>query len=127
MISGSAEAEFLVSCLCAQWCGTCREYRPAFEALASGLPEVGFAWVDVEDQPEVVDELDVENFPTLVIQRGEAVLFCGPMLPQIGLLERLLESLREQDAASAARWVAASPERLAWQDEANVRARLGAG
>lgn len=126
MVSGSAQAEFLVSCLCAAWCGTCREYRPAFEALARAHPEVGFAWVDVEDQPQVVDELDVENFPTLVIQRDERVLFCGPMLPQIGLLERLLASLREQDLAAAIRWVESSPERQAWQDEANVRARLEA-
>ena len=26
---------FSVYCLCAEWCGTCREYRPGFQALAS--------------------------------------------------------------------------------------------
>ena len=30
----------LVACLCAQWCGTCREYRSAFDRLAETHPEV---------------------------------------------------------------------------------------
>jgi thioredoxin 1 len=118
------DAEFLVACLCAQWCGTCREYRPGFEALAERFPGVAFCWVDVEDQPEVVDDLDVENFPTLVIQRGRDVLFCGPMLPQHHLLERLIDTYLKQTAEEAAHYARATAERLAWQGLADIRSRL---
>jgi len=82
----------LVACLCAEWCGTCRDYLPPFETLAAKRPDDVFAWIDIEDFPELLDDHDVENFPTLLIQRGPDVLFYGTMLPHIGHLERLLES-----------------------------------
>lgn len=118
------EREFLVACLCAEWCGSCREYRPGFEALAQRFPGVGLRWVDVEDEADVVDDIDVENFPTLVIQRGELVLFCGPMLPQLHLLERLIETFMAQSAEESRRYALGNPERAAWQSVANVRSRL---
>ncbi|MFA9439156.1 thioredoxin family protein [Uliginosibacterium sp. sgz301328] len=117
-------AEFLVTCLCAQWCGSCREYRPSFEALAGKRPGVAYAWVDVEDEAEVAGDVDVDNFPTLVIQRGEHVLFCGPMIPDVRALDRLLASFMEQDAATSAAYAIGTPERRAWQGVADVRSRL---
>ncbi|MGC3963502.1 MAG: thioredoxin family protein [Rhodocyclaceae bacterium] len=117
-------AEFLVTCLCAQWCGSCREYRPSFEALAGSRPGVAYAWVDVEDEAEVAGDVDVDNFPTLVIQRGEHVLFCGPMIPDVRALDRLLVSFMEQDAAASAAYAVGTPERRGWQGVADVRSRL---
>ena len=35
----TTQPEFLVACLCAAWCGTCRDYRAGFEALAARFPE----------------------------------------------------------------------------------------
>lgn len=122
--SESCEAEFLVACLCAEWCGTCREYRPGFERLVERFPSVGFVWVDVEDEEEVADEIDVENFPTLVIQRKSHVLFCGPMLPQLPLLERLIETYLAQSEAESIAYASGNPERRAWQGLADVRSRL---
>lgn len=118
------EAEFLVACLCAAWCGTCREYRDGFDALQIRFPEVGFAWIDVEEQAEVADELDVDNFPTLVIQRGKRVLFCGPMLPQHFLLERLIETFLAQSEETSAAYAVGTAERRSWQDVADIRSRL---
>jgi histidine triad (HIT) family protein len=70
-------AEFLVACLCAAWCGTCRDYRAGFHALAERFPEARFLWLDVEDDADLVDDYEVENFPTLLIQRHDTVLFFG--------------------------------------------------
>lgn len=82
----------LVACLCAQWCGTCRDYRAVFDAAAAGLgPAAQFAWVDIEDEAAVVDDVDVEDFPTLLIARAGAPLFYGPLTPQPGMLARLLQ------------------------------------
>ena len=81
----------LVACLCAQWCGSCREYAPLFEA-PSGLPPARFVWIDIEDHAEVLGDVGVENFPTLLIARGDALLFFGPVTPHAQTLRRLVEA-----------------------------------
>ena len=84
-------AELSVTCLCAEWCDVCREYRPAFEALAQRFPRARFAWLDVEDDAEEVGEREIENFPTIEVRRGEEQLFYGVLLPRPEHLSRLLE------------------------------------
>ena len=92
--SSSSQVEKIwVVCLCAQWCDVCRQYRPGFEALASAWPQARFLWVDVEDEEDVVGDIDVETFPTLRIGGARGVRFLGPLLPQIGVLERMLQGL----------------------------------
>jgi thiol-disulfide isomerase/thioredoxin len=86
------EAELDVSCLCAEWCHTCVEYRPGFLALAREFPRARFRWIDIEDEADEVGELEVENFPTIRVTRGGEVLFHGPMEPHHAQLRRLLES-----------------------------------
>lgn len=82
----SPPSSMLVACLCAQWCGTCRDYRALFESLLQDEPtlagRVHLAWVDIEDEADAVGALDVENFPTLLIAQGGQVRFFGPLLPQ---------------------------------------------
>ena len=59
------------------------------------MPERVFAWIDIEEHAELLGDEEVENFPTLLVQLGDRVLFYGPMLPHIGHLERLLASLTQ--------------------------------
>jgi thioredoxin 1 len=107
-------APLLVACLCAQWCGTCGAYRPVFDALGKELgAQTQFVWVDIEDQAEALGDVDVEDFPTLLVARGDAVLFLGPLTPQPATLARLLRSALNGDLAEThdARW-AGLPGRL---------------
>lgn len=83
----------IVTCLCAEWCDTCREYRTPFFSLAGRFPEADFVWLDVEYDAEKVGDMEVESFPTLRIEREGQVLFFGVMLPRAELLSRLLEKL----------------------------------
>lgn len=94
----SSPDTWLVACFCAAWCDTCEQYKPKLQALAQAMPQHVFAWIDIEDHAELLGEEDVENFPTLLVQIGPRVVFYGPMLPHIGHLERLLESLDENSA-----------------------------
>ena len=88
-----ADAPLLVAGLCAQWCGTCREYLPLFERQSTAFAErARFAWVDVEDHAEVMGPIDVEDFPTLLIARGDEVLFFGTVTPHEQILARLVQS-----------------------------------
>ena len=95
----SAQA-WSVVCLCAAWCGVCRQYEVDFRALQQQFPQVRFVWLDVENEEELVGDLDVETFPTLLIAHLDRPMFLGPLLPQIKVLERLLASLQEAQTAS---------------------------
>jgi thiol-disulfide isomerase/thioredoxin len=87
------DAEYQVICICALWCDTCVAYRTGFFELAARFPQARFAWLDTEDDAEEVGDIEVENFPTILVKRGDATLFCGPQPPSHGLLQRLLEEL----------------------------------
>jgi thioredoxin-like negative regulator of GroEL len=119
-----AGERWVVACLCAAWCGTCTSYRAAFEALAARHSDKLFVWIDIEDQADVVGDLDVENFPTLLMQRGETVAFFGTVLPDPNVAERMVQAQAGQDEAELARLAQSSDERRAWQDEANLRTLL---
>lgn len=101
LAAGGLRAWWVV-CLCAGWCGTCRDYRPIFDDLARAHPGVRFEWVDVEDESELTGDLDVETFPTVLIADGSRALFLGPLLPQGQVLERLLGSLQAANGAPGA-------------------------
>ena len=112
---------WIVACLCAAWCGTCSSYRAAFDGLAARHPDKTFVWIDVEDQADVVGDLDVDNFPTLLLQRGDAVAFFGTMLPDAGVADRLIQAQAGLSADELSRQSRSTPERQAWQRECNLR------
>jgi thiol-disulfide isomerase/thioredoxin len=85
-----------IACLCAAWCRLCDEYRPMLQALASDFTDAGvrvhWHWIDIEDEADLVGDLDVETFPTLVIADDMQVRFVGPVTPQRETLQRLLRA-----------------------------------
>ncbi|MES2512048.1 MAG: thioredoxin family protein [Pseudomonadota bacterium] len=91
-----------VICLCADWCGVCRDYRSVFADLMKQHSSVQhgfqFAWVDVEDHAELAGELDIDTFPTLLMADDAGVLFFGPLTSQPATLTRLLVSLQDPAA-----------------------------
>lgn len=89
-----------VACLCADWCGVCREWLPLFTAQARAHPHMRFAWVDVEDEDDAMGDVDVETFPTLMVARGEQVLFLGPIPPSASQFARMLATLQAQPLRS---------------------------
>jgi len=109
-----AAARPLVACLCAQWCGACRDYRPVFAAVAARFEGIAdFAWIDVEDESDALGDPDIENFPTLLIVNDGAALFLGPVMPQAQTAERLVRSALAGEFASLGGEAAGLAER-AW-------------
>lgn len=115
-----------VACLCAAWCGTCATYRATFELLATRHPDKTFVWIDIEDQADVVGDLDVDNFPTLLVQRGDTVGFFGTMLPDAIVADRLVQAQAAQTPEEMARLAGSSEERRSWQRDCNLRILLAA-
>ncbi len=93
MSSPSAAApSLLIACLCAQWCGTCRDYSPLFKQLQAEFNTLRFVWVDVEDEADLVDPIDVEDFPTLLIASAGQARFFGTLTPHLETLRRLVQA-----------------------------------
>jgi thioredoxin 1 len=96
--SEPALPSLLVACLCAQWCGTCTEYQPLFAQLRTEFPGARLVWVDIEDEADLVDPIEVENFPTILIAHGEQPRFFGTVMPHLETLRRLIQSSSAPDA-----------------------------
>jgi thiol-disulfide isomerase/thioredoxin len=95
----------LVACLCAQWCGTCRDYRPLFDQLQAEFAAAQFVWIDIEDEADLVDPVEVDNFPTLLVVADGQARFFGTLTPHIDTLRRIL-----QTQLSAARAPSVEPQ-----------------
>ena len=93
LASALGDRQILVVGLCAAWCDTCTEFREAFESLAAKHSGLAFVWLDIEDDADLAGDIEVENFPTLAIFRGDRLLHFGVSLPQQGVVARLLSSL----------------------------------
>jgi hypothetical protein len=59
------------------------------DTLRAEFPALRFSWVDVEDQADVVDPVDINDFPTLLITRDQQPIFFGVLRPQADALRRL--------------------------------------
>jgi thioredoxin-like negative regulator of GroEL len=115
---------WIIACLCAGWCNTCEAYRATFDQLAARHPGHHFIWIDIEDQAEVVGDLDIENFPTLLIQHDDTVAFFGTVLPDLQLAERLIMAQMTQSDAALQATAHSSSERREWQAQCNLRTLL---
>ena len=119
-----ASDKWVVACLCAAWCDVCKQYRAGFDAIAEQHPDQQFVWIDIEDQADLVGDLDVENFPTILLQRGDTVAFYGTMMPEPRQVARLLEAQLQRSDEELRREARSNPQRQQWQSECNLRLRL---
>jgi len=105
MHSEASDARVLVACLCAQWCGVCRDYRQRFDEARDRVqrdhPQVQFLWIDIEDEADLLNPVDVEDFPTLLLARGAQPRFFGPLTPQVQTLVRMIDTQALNANASA--------------------------
>lgn len=88
--------QMVVACLCAAWCGTCTVYRQDFAQIAERYPGLSFLWIDIEDDAALVDAIDVDNFPTVLLAQTGEPLFFGTLLPQASVLTRLIDNYLQQ-------------------------------
>jgi len=114
MTQPAKQDALLVACLCAAWCKTCTEFRGTFDKLAQENESAKFVWVDVEEDSALVGDIEIENFPTLAVFRGDKPLFYGVTMPQEGVVARTLASLNreDRDAVEVPEEISGLPEAL---------------
>lgn len=60
----------------APWCGYCRRIAPAFEKIADSREDIVFAKVNIDEEPLLANEANIEVIPTLVLYKdGKAADF----------------------------------------------------
>lgn len=90
----------------APWCGPCRAFAPVFEATAEKNPDVVFAKVNTEDEPELAGSFDIRSIPTLMVFREKVILFTQPGALPASALESLVARVKEIDMAEVHRQIA---------------------
>jgi len=97
----------------ASWCGPCRMFAPVFESASEANPDIVFAKVDTEDQPELAGSFQIMSIPTLMVVRDQVVLYSQPgALPEAALTD-LIAQVRAVDMDDVRRQIAesAAPEK----------------
>jgi thioredoxin 1 len=81
----------------APWCGPCRAFAPTYEKVAAEHPDVTFAKVNTEDEPDLAGSFDIRSIPTLMVLRDRVLLFSqAGALPEAGLQD-LIRQVRALD------------------------------
>lgn len=58
----------------ADWCGPCKMLSPVLEKLSAVNPYVKFYKVNIDENPSLADEFEVQSIPNIVIiKNGQAV------------------------------------------------------
>jgi len=81
----------------APWCGPCRGFAPVFERVAEANPDVVFAKVNTDDEPEIASHFQIRSIPTLMVFREQIIVFSQPgALPQ-GAFEQVVAKAKALD------------------------------
>ena len=81
----------------ASWCGPCRMFGPIFERASDKHPDLVFAKVDTEAQPDLAQSFGITSIPTLMVVKEQVILYSeAGALPEAAL-ESLIAQAREVD------------------------------
>ena len=81
----------------AAWCGPCRQFAPVYEQVSGVNPDVTFAKVDTEAEPELAGRYGITSIPTLVAYRDGIPVFSQPGALPRPALEDLLTQVQALD------------------------------
>ena len=81
----------------APWCGPCRAFAPAYEAVAEANPDVVFAKVNTDEEQELSAAFQIRSIPTLMVFRDKVLLFAEAGALPKSALEELVAKVRALD------------------------------
>ena len=90
----------------APWCAPCRSFAPVFEAAAARHPDVLFAKVDTEAEPDVAAHFGIRSIPTLMVFRDSIVVFAQAGALPSAALEQVVAAARALDMDDVRREIA---------------------
>jgi thioredoxin 1 len=81
----------------APWCGPCRSFAPVYEAVSEKYPEVVFAKVNTEAEPELAGYFQIRSIPTLMVFREQIILFSQAGALPAQALEQVVQGAQALD------------------------------
>ena len=90
----------------ASWCGPCRAFAPIYESASGRHPDVVFAKIDTDADPQLATEFEIRSIPTLMAFRDGILLMAQPGLVPAELLDHLVEEVRALDMDEVRRKIA---------------------
>lgn len=81
----------------AEWCAPCRAFAPIFEAASKRHPDITWAKIDTEAEPQLAGALGIRSIPTLMVFRDGILLFEQPGMLPPAVLEDLVKQVRALD------------------------------
>lgn len=94
----------------APWCGPCRAFAPTFATAAARHPDVRFAKVNTEEQPEIAAHFHIRSIPTLMIFRENIIVFAQAGALSGAALDQVLAAAKDLDMESVRRDAAAAQD-----------------
>jgi thioredoxin len=92
----------------APWCGPCRGFAPVFAAAAQRHPDIRFAKVNTEQEPEIAGHFQIRSIPMLMIFRDNIIVFAQAGALSAGALDQVLAAAKALDMEAVRREVSAS-------------------
>jgi thioredoxin 1 len=90
----------------APWCGPCRAFAPAYAAASSRHPDVVFAKIDTDAEPQLAGQFEIRAIPTLMLFRDGILLFSQPGMVPAQALDELIARARTIDMDEVRRQIA---------------------
>ncbi len=91
----------------APWCGPCKSFAPAYEAVSEKIPGVVFAKVNTEVEQEMAHHFQIRSIPTLMIFREQIIIFSEPGALPGPALEDIITQVQALDMAEVHKQIAA--------------------
>ena len=81
----------------AEWCGPCKAYGPVYKRVSDEFPDVVFAKINTEDEPELGRMFNIRSIPTTIAFKEQIGVFMQPgALPEDALRD-LVVMLKDLD------------------------------
>ncbi len=92
----------------ASWCGPCRSFAPVYEAASQQHPDIVFAKIDTEAEPELSGAAGIASIPTIMAFREGILVFRQSGAVPAATVEELITKLRALDMEDVRARVAAN-------------------
>jgi thioredoxin 1 len=97
----------------ASWCGPCRAFTPVFDKASEQHPDVIFAKVDTEAEPQLAAGFGIMSIPTLMGFRDQVIVYAQPGALPPRALDELIGQVKGLDMDEVRRLVAEQQQQAA--------------
>lgn len=77
----------------APWCGPCRKFSPVLEELAKDNPHIKVGKINVEEQPELVEEFQIMGIPAVLLFKDGKPVFSSVGFKPRAAIEHMIQEI----------------------------------